>query len=767
MIIKKNPLSLLIQGLLLSTTTVAVAEEPNQENDNKVEIITIEARKRVEPLQEVPVAVTVLNAAQIERAHNIKIESLDKFAPNVELGKMQFGGGAITAGIRGISYAEVERTFEPAVGVSVDGVFFGTGVGAMADMFDVSSIEILRGPQGTLFGRNTMGGVINIKRKNPTGEMGLKAEVGYGSNNARHVKAVFNTGTLNDKLAAKFSVYKNEDDLFTKNFYTGKHEDGQDQLTLAAKILYTPTDDVEVVFAYDKVDDNSNYPHVVNLNGSNNVFCSALSGLFGPGACQDGLADLAATKGYDFNDYDVDYSNTPFKAAIQSDLLSLNVSVDISDELTFQSITGYQDVEDRLTGEVTGIPDFLDTVGVFVVDRNQVYDQISQEFRLASDYSSPLNFVAGLFYFESEYSMQPQNGDFLGSRSFSFYVNQQVTAFAAFAEVYYEISPEFRLTVGGRYTSEEKEFSASRFERNPADNTDERLAFECPNPASSFANCANPIEDWSRFTPRVSVDYKMSEDFMLYASFSQGFRSGGWVGRATSETAIGTFEPEILNSFETGFRSEWLDNALRINATVFHMDYKDKQEDYTIAYTDVFGTSSTTSRVENAASATIQGLELEIQYSATDDLIIRSALGLLDADYDEYNAPEGVDGAEIDVAAQRHYRFAPDYTFSMGADYFFDVSGNEFVLTANYKYTDDFWVTPLFDSTNSGRDMIEGNDQLDISINATFDNFKVSIFGDNITESNGRIFRKFDAGSFHFGDKEVGRTFGITLGVEF
>jgi iron complex outermembrane receptor protein len=768
---KKNTLSLLIQGLLLSGTTVAVAQETNEVKTKvEVEVITVEARRRVEPLQEVPVAVTVMTAQQIDRSHNIKIESLDKFAPNVELGKMQFGGGAITASIRGISYAEVERTFEPAVGVSVDGVFFGTGVGAMADMFDVSSIEILRGPQGTLFGRNTMGGVINIKREKPTEELGLKAEIGYGSYNARHVKAVFNTGMLNDQLAAKFSVFKNQNDLFTENFYTGEHEDGLDQLTVAAKILYTPTEEVEVVLAYDKVDDNSNYPQIVNLSGSNNLFCFGLPlaiPALGNTSCQSGTAALAATKGYDYSDNDVDFSNSPFTASIQSDLWSLNVSVDINDELTFESITGYQDVKDRLIGEVTGIPDLLGSVGVFLVDRQQEYDQLSQEIRLSSDYSGPINFVSGLYYFESEYSMQPQTGIFFGNEVFKSFVNQKVNAFAAFSEVNYELSSKLRLALGLRYTVEEKEFSINRFERNPADQTDERLAYECPNPSSSYKPCADPKADWSKLTPRVTVDYKVSDDLMAYASYSQGFRSGGWVGRAATETAIGTFEPEVLNSYETGFRSEWLDNSLRINGTVFYMDYKDKQEDFTIAYTDIFGTASTTSRVENGASATVKGLELEIRYSPTLDLIVRSALGLLDAEYDKYTAPEGPNGSEINVADQRHYRFAPDYTFSLGADYFFEISGNEFVLTANYKYTDEFWVTPLFDSLNQGRDQIKGNDQLDLSINATFDNVKVSIFGDNITQSHGRVFRKFDGGAYHFGDKEVGRTFGITFGVEF
>jgi len=534
--------------------------------------------------------------------------------------------------------------------------------------------------------------------------------------------------------------------------------------------LFAPSDTVEAVFSYDTVDDQSNYPQVVNLSSTNNGFCrqqpgSQSSALPVPGRCLEdeagvpGIISFASGGNYDYDAYDVDYSATPFKAAIESDLISLNVSVDLSDELTFESITGYQDVKDRLTGEVTGIPDV--GVPVFFVDRQQVYDQFSQELRLTSDYSGAFNFVAGLYYFESEYSMQPQEGLFFQNKVFEFNVSQRVEAMALFAEAYYELSPELRLTIGGRYTKEEKEYEADRTAIEFANPTNRVEVLNCPDPQSSHIPCQEGVEDWSRFTPRLSVDYKITDDLMAYASYSQGFRSGGWVGRAALAENIGTYEPEILDSLEAGIRSEWFDNTLRFNATVFTMDYQDKQEDYTVAYVDPFGSQTTDSRVENGAAATVNGLEVELQYSATPDLVFRSALGLLDAEYDEYIE----DG--INIADQKHYRFAPETTFSLGADYFFEVAGSELVFTTNFKHTAEFWVTPNIDPLGLGRDKIDSNNQLDMSINASINNWKVSIFGNNLTQSDGRLFRKFDAGAFHFGDKEAGRTFGINLGVEF
>ncbi|MFT5705146.1 MAG: iron complex outermembrane receptor protein [Shewanella sp.] len=762
---------LVIQLFVVSPVAFTATDADQGGKIQDIEVITVQARKHTEPLQEVPVAVSVLTGKEIERTFSQKVESIDKFIPNVELGKMQFGGGALTAGIRGISYAEVERTFEPAVGMSVDGVFFGTGVGAMVDLLDIESVEVLRGPQGTLFGRNTMGGVINLRRAKPTGEFGVKGELTFGSYGRNDYKLIVNTPTIGESLAAKFYVYDLNGDLFSKNIYTGERDKGMDQVTFGTKVMFTPTDEIEAIFSYDHVNDESRYPGVVNLSQSNNLFCIIGSSVLGVAGCQSETAALVEGYGYDFDDYDTEVSTTPFVASIKSDLYSLTLDWDLSEQLQLSSITGYQKVSDVLDAEVTAVPDLIvggNHIPLFRVRREQEYNQFSQEFKLASDYDTMFNFVAGAYYFTSDYKMKPQDGFFLGGDSFQFYTGQDVKAYALFAETYWDLADKLRLTVGGRYTSEEKKFSKRSYQYKPGTG-EQVLGFSCPDASSTYGPCVNPVADWSKFSPRVSFDYKFTDDIMAYASYSQGFRSGGWVGRAQIAEGIGPFDPETLDSYEVGMRSELLDNKLRLNLTGFYMNYKDKQEDYTVTYTNVFGVPSTTSFVENAAQATIKGLELESVYTVTTDFKLKAAIGYLDAGYDEYNIPGETEGTFINVSDQRHYRFAPDYTFSLGAEYFLDLGEyGELAFVGNYKHTAEFWVTPLFDTTGNKRDLIESYNQVDMSVSYDPGSFyKVSLFVDNLTNADPRLFRKFDAGSFWFGDKEVGRTFGVSIGFNF
>ena len=749
---------------LIAFSNFTYAQEANdEESRGMLEEVLVTARKREESIQTVPIAVTALSGVQIERSFKPTVEGLDEMAPNVELGRMQFGGGGLTGSIRGISFAETERTFEPAVGLMVDGVAYGTGTGAMVDMFDVDSVEILRGPQGTLFGRNTMGGTINIRRTRPTGEFGGKVSLGWGSYNSLELRALLNTPIIEDKLALKITAIDLSSDLYTKNVITGRTEDGLDQTTLGFKLLYTPNEDVDVLFSYDHVNDDSAYPTVANLSQPGNTFCDlGLLGILPPFTCQGGTADFVASYGRDFYDYNTDVTGEPFVASIDSDIATLEIEWDINESLNFASITGYHNVEDRLTGEVTGIPDFFiggNYIPFFYVDRQQTYKQFSQEFRLISDNAGKFNYVAGLYYFNSKYGLEPQTVVNLGSLVQVLTSTQKLDAYAAYAELYWQLSEKNRLTIGGRYTREEKDFT-----RTGAD-AGGNFFLQCPDPTSLVEACRNPSESWSNFSPRIILDRQFSDGVFGYISYSGGFRSGGWSGRANTALEIGPYDPETLDNFEIGIRTDFADGRVRFNATAFYMDYQDKQEDITVSFTAPDGTVTTSSFVENAASATTKGLEFELYWLATDRLTIRSALGFLDGEYDSYDTL--VNGQVVSLLDVRHYRYAPDMTFNLGGDYSFSAGPGELILTANFKYTDEFWVTPAFDYTGNDRDLIESHSTFDMSLVYIIKNFTISAYGQDIFHSDNRLLRKFDAGAFWFGDIEPHRTYGIRLQYDF
>ena len=752
---------------LVAFSPVAFAQDEEvQKPSGVLEEVTVTARKREESIQTVPIAVTAISGEQIERSFKFKVEGLDDMAPNVELGRMQFGGGGLTGSIRGISFAETERTFEPAVGLMVDGVNYGTGTGAMVDLFDIESVEILRGPQGTLYGRNTMGGTINIRRTRPTGEFGGKVAVGVANYDGLELKGVFNMPIVKDTLALKISAIDLRNDLHTFNVINGKRESGLDQTTLGFKLLWTPNDDVDILLSYDNVSDDSSYPTVINISEEGDTFCDLGNlGVFDPIGfmCLGDTADFVASYGRDFYDYNTDVTGLPFEATIDSDIATLEINWDINDSLTFNSITGYHDVADRLFAEVTGVPDFQVAPDVwvpfFVVDRIQTYEQLSQEFRLVSNNDGKFNYVAGLYYFGSEYGLEPQTVINLGSLVQTLTSTQKLDAYAAYAEIYYQLSDKNRLTIGGRYTDEKKDFTRT------GANADGSEFLRCPDPTSPAEACRNPSESWSNFSPRLIFDRQFNDDIFAYISYSGGFRSGGWSGRGSTDFNIGPYDPETLDNFEIGMRSELMGGRMRFNATAFYMDYQDKQEDITVSFTAPDGTVTTDSFVENAASATTKGLEFELYFQATDYVTIRSALGLLDGEYDSYDTIEN--GEVISLLDVRHYRYAPDMTFNLGGDWSIPVGSGEIVLTANYKYTDEFWVTPAFDYTGNNRDLIESHSTFDLSAVWFIGNFALSVYGQDIFHSDGRVLRKFDAGSFWFGDVEPHRTYGARVQYNF
>lgn len=705
-----------------------------------IEEVVVTARKKTESLQTVPVAVTALSGSFIEKNFASSVKDLDKYAPNVQLETQQFGGGALNASIRGMSYDEVEKTYEPAVGVSVDGVFFSHNSGAMVDMFDIESIEILRGPQGTLFGRNTMGGTVNIQRTKPSHEFGAKASVSYGSYDQRAIKARVTGSLVEDKLAGKLGVYQFSGDSHTENYFTGKQDDGMDRFSVVGSLLWTPTDTVSVQLSADYLDDDSEMAPVLNMTRPGELFCD--------------LFDVCAAKSLDVaedNDFEVSFGAKPFKSEIEARTYSLNASWDLAD-YTLTSITAYNELDELLDMENTGTPDIGGT-SFFTVVRGQTLEQWSQEFRVTSEFSGPFNFVAGLFYFKSEYELDPQDVLLLGTSINLFKAEQQLDAYAVFGEMYYDLTDKASLTLGGRLTYEEKTLAVNSIIGG---------GFVCPDPnaPAGAESCRDPEVDFDDFSPRVGVDYQFTNDVMGYFTWSRGFRSGGWNGRPQTQAGIGPYEPEQLDNYELGVRSDWFDNRLRVNATVFHMKYDDKQEAI-IRPSPV--SLATETIVQNAASATVNGLELELQAMLGPNLQLRSAVGYLDAEFDEY-----LDDSGNDIKDQRHISYSPEWTISAGGDYYvqLDNLGGELVFTANYKWTDEYATDPIVDPLGLEREIIDEYGEFDFSV--SYDNYtnagnryRVSAFVQDAFNDEGRIFRVTNAGAWVFGDQEPGRTWGI------
>ena len=744
-------LILFVLILVFSITSDVKAQTSENSSSYTVEEIIVTARKRSESIQDVPVAVSALSVEQIERGNIQRVQDLEKLVPNVELSDMAFAGGAMSAAIRGLTFDDLEKTFETTVGVVIDGVFAASNSGVDLDLFDLEAVEILRGPQGTLFGRNTIGGVINITRTKPTRELGVKIKVDIEEDNTNDTKIVLNA-PLGDNGGVKVALRKLESDSFMFNVTQNEREKLRDVQSASVVVDFDPVENVNVNFTFDNYNDNSQH-NLLNITEFYINKIGAPQGVFallGQGAATSG--DLSAA-----NDYETVYSAYPFLSGIQGNNMTLRLEWEL-DNHTLKLISGNNDFAEVMDICSWGSAGAVVTPNcVFPVVRDQNYEQTSHEIQLISNLDGPLNYTLGIFTIETEANMD--SGPVQNFRSV-----QEAEASAFFADLTYDISDDWTLGVGVRYTDEEKDFSIQTYA-----SVDNKVA-RTPT-----------ILDLSRGFKDDNLQHKVviqrNTDFgMVYLSHSTGFRSGGFNARGTTLQSVGPYNSEEVETIELGLRSELFDNRVILNLTAFTNDYTDKQEvivtpgDGTIVVDGVPQTcGATCTFVRNAGEVSIDGFEIEGTFRASEALTFRTAIGFLDSGYDKFE----YDGQ--DVAATAQLNFAPDYTASLSWDYVTNWQGGELIFAGTFSAKDEFYgrFDPAVYNYELGADMsVEKAEKLDVSLTynrelASGGAMSLTIFGNDILEEGGYIVRPFDAGAFAFATIQKRQHFGISLGFEF
>ncbi len=852
-----------------ATPAAPAAEAARAELPKGIEEIVITARKREENLQKVPIAVTAFGEVQIDQQYANDIGELSKFTPNVILARQPYAGNALFGGMRGIVFGDLEKSFDPAVGVVIDGVPLVTNTGALIDAFDLESVEVLRGPQGTLYGRNTIAGLVNVRRSRPTKDWGLKMQARYGSFDELDLKAIANA-PIGETIGVKVGVFYDKSDGFTEeaNFNlatgattgTGKQTDGEDTINVIASALWEPSENFDALITYEYTDDDSTLATPTNLTlpalsptpsadplvvdwdditvpmivgliggdpnavpnaigaalGSGGNFCDLYGSVFSPlhnfadnifnAGANQWLRDVAcASQGYlrgEANGYKYSYAAVPFVNNIKQHGVTLELNWDIG-EFTLTSVSGYRKSDEILNEDNLGA-----AVPIFNPVRPQSLDQFSTELRAASDFDDIFNFVAGAYYVQSEYEITQSvflfGGQFNpqcpacavppGGPSPDGDAGQDLRSVALFGEAYIDLTEKAKLTVGARWTWEEKEFFI--FQRVSGDATgllpgtwgcgnlsgsqqaaaDAALAahLAIPRPpaqqadvvAANICNDSDGKQTWTEITPRIAVDYSLAEDVLAYASWSRGFRSGGWNGRATTPTSIGPYNPETVDNYELGLRSEWLDNRLRVNVTYFHAKYDNKQESQIFA----FGTATETI-VDNAAQAIINGIEAETQFLLTDDLLLRSTFGWVKGRYESFEAFNRVTGQIEDVSDIREFGFAPEFNANVGLDYLMPLPkelGNLHWI-AQYSWADG--TTGNFgqpDPAGLGRNIFDARGEADFTLAYEKEGwFELAAFVKDAFHQNNYLATSVDVGVFWFGAVTPGRTWGVELTKRF
>ena len=631
--------SLLATAIAGSSTLMSAGASFAEESSAKVlEEIVVTATRRAESSQDVPVPVTAIAGDRLERSFAQDARDLNGIAPNVQLQPVGAFQNAAAFYIRGVGSTDIESATDPGIATFIDDVYQGRVSTALQDFVDISAVEVLRGPQGTLFGRNAIGGVVHLKHNEPdldATDWGVGVTLGEED---RFDVKFFGNIPLSDTLAFRIAGKSTQSDGFYDNETPGGEDlNGQDRITLLPSIKWEPNDqwDVLVRGEYNRTRDDSwaNIPYSAcrqdptttpGFAPGNDVVINFISAVFA------NPADAASFCGQEVSDDSFDVRHDQPEGSFSDfDIWGLtgrvNRYMDGVGTLTY--IANYREVEEDVAND-------FDTTDydLFRTRRIQDHYQFSHELRFASEFSDTIDLVTGLYYFEQEYEMdQFTNGLLVGGSAIFGNSTQLNQAWAAFGQVDWAVTEQLSLTVGLRYSAEEKEFDHCGVGFGDA------ATRSCQTLVGGnfVSTLLQEEEDWNDVSPRVGVDYFVNDNVMVYASYAKGFRSGGFNGRGNTPFSIGPFDEETADNYEVGIKSDLFDRRLRVNASAFFMDYEDLQR---AAIRPAPGGAGQETVTENVGSAENWGLELEVHALVTDQLSAFLTVGYLDASNKEWCA---------------------------------------------------------------------------------------------------------------------------------
>lgn len=683
-----------------------------------LEEVVVTARKRVENIQDVPVSITAVGAAEINERGSVRVRDLAASIPNfVFTGPQDSSAPQIT--VRGIqSQARVNVGFDSGTGVYVDGVVQGRPIGFNQELLDVERVEFLRGPQGTLFGKNSISGAISVTTRRPseefTGE--VRAEVGgdglLGGN-------VYVSGPLSDRVLFSASAFRRQRDGYVDNVATGRKVDDEDAVGARAKLLFKATDDLEFTLAGDFVNDNAT-----------TTSARALSG-YG-----------AVPKAYQVN------VDVPTLASRDLGGVSLTVDWKVGGG-TLTSISSYGQMARDRTNDTDAGP--LDVVSSKLTNDQ---DQFTQEIRFTSGTAGAVSYIAGLYYFRQDIDSFAQScfGRITGVPGFlrgacgDTSGNITTTSKAVFANADWRMSDALTLTGGIRYTDEEKEL----------DYLQNGFPFGV---APTLPRQQDRLTD-NDISPTASLLWKATPSVNIYGTVSRGFKSGGWnLDNITSNSITRfsqlRFTAESAWNYELGAKTTWLDNRLTFNAALYRIKYEDLQA---VQLQQVLGGGgAVVAVVSNAANARSQGAELELVARPSDNLLLTAGIGYSDAEYTDY-VDRTSGGAALDFSGNRLDN-APKWTRNASIQYTLPAGALRWRFRGDWNMRSDYY----FGRENLQTQRLAGwnTTNVQIGVGDAGQRWEVVAFADNVTDREYIVAK--GAGGFPF--PGVGTSDTVTYGT--
>ncbi|MGL5837932.1 MAG: TonB-dependent receptor [Sphingorhabdus sp.] len=619
-----------------------------------IEEIVVTAQRRNENVQDVPIAISAFSSEQLEAQGVSNALQLGQFIPNMTAQNNTGIGSANAYFLRGLGNTETIATFDPPVGTYVDDIYLSRQNANNLSLFDVERIEVLRGPQGTLFGRNTTGGAVSVVMREPGPDFGGYAEIGYGRYDRKIARASVDI-PLAPSFGAKISGYWQNDDGYVKNVTTGQRMNDDDgwgvRLGLSGDL-----GGARWKAAYAHLEANGENILNFDCNPADSDDCK---GRFATTGLQVG--NTVSTSTYAPLVIRGEKANYLQGNRSATDLITSNLDIDLSSDITLSLITGYVNVSQKFALDFfdgRGAPSISTpnpvvrgfTRGGFTILNDGQHEQFSQEIKIAGSFGDGfVDFVAGGYYLDERnrtdfadifslnalpfppFTVVP--GGFsllLGDRI----LRNKTTALAGYAQADFNITEQIKLTAGIRYTDEKKTFSIADNRASCNDGSIEATCLDNSLLVSPSGRAIPRSQTAKLWTPRFAINFKPNEDVLLFASATRGFKSGGWNARATSATLLTPFAPEKVWSYEAGIKSDLFDRRVRANVTFFWMDVKNLQTPS--AFLPPVG--APVFITQNFADYRNKGIEAELSFQPVDGLNLYANVGYQD---DRYIIPNG------------------------------------------------------------------------------------------------------------------------------
>ncbi len=626
----------------LAATAPAMAQAPAAQPERRaLEEIVVTAARREQDIQDVAVSVTAISGDALQRAYAQDATGLDGIAPNVQLMPVGAFQNATAFYIRGVGSTDIESATEPGIAVLVNDVYQGRVSTALVDFLDIESVEILRGPQGTLFGRNAAGGVVQVNQAQPRlDETTFDVELLGGSKGRRNLTAIVNAPLSDDVAFRVAGKYSHFDGWYSNREPGAGSVSGQERVTLMPSLKWVVNENLDVLLRaeYSRTRDDSmaNVPWNVCredpatavpfpgsfVTAANDIVIDAVANVFGDPAAaaefcgqrinSDSFNVRHDQAGGNLNDFDVWG-------------ISGQVIYDLPDVGRFTYIANYRDVEEDVVND-------FDTTSFALFETRRIQDhwQFSHELRFNADLSDDFELVLGAYYFEQDYDLRQNTYGLLTAPFPGVFgrSQQRHENWALFGQLDYQVTEDLVLIAGLRYDSEKKKFDHCGV------GTGDLVTRDCPQDVPTTVQAS---ESWSNVSPKLGAQYFFTPDTMGYATWSRAFRSGGFNGRAVAPFSIGPFDEEQADNYEIGVKTDLLDGRVRANVSAFWLDYKDLQRP--VIRPNPAGGGGQETITENVGKARNRGLELEMTALLADGLTLDWTLGYLDASNRDFCAP--------------------------------------------------------------------------------------------------------------------------------